>query len=70
MTDYVGTIDRKIAYFCVVHKISHESFAKLMGMSAPTLRHKRNGYSDWKWSEILKLSEILGESPDKLAEIA
>lgn len=70
MSEIGGLIDRKISVYCVIHKMSQDSFAKLMGISTNTLHSKRSGYTDWKWSEILQLSEILGESPNELAGIA
>ena len=60
-------IDDAIAYFIFEQKITREQMADLMGMSANTLRRKREGRNGWTWSEILRLSDITGKSPDQLA---
>lgn len=60
-------IDDAIAYFIFEQKITREQMADLMGMSANTLRWKREGKNGWTWSEILRLSDITGKSPDQLA---
>lgn len=69
MKDMQSAIDRKIAVYCVIHKMSQESFAKIMGMSTNTLHSKRMGYTDWKLSEIKQLCDLLGESPNELVTI-
>ena len=61
------SIDRHIGYYIVEQKITREQMAELMGMSASSLRWKREGKSQWKWDEIVLLSEITGKSPDELA---
>lgn len=66
VSEMQSAIDRKIATYCVVHKMSQDSFAKLIGISAKSLYSKRMGYSDWKLSEVNKLCSILDESPDSL----
>ena len=65
-----SSIDRNIGYFMVEQKLNREQMAALMSMSANTLRWKREGKTDWAWSEILRLSEITGKSPDELAGLA
>ena len=69
MKEIAEAIDRKVSTYCIVHKMSQDSFAKLMEMSTNTLQNKRNGYTDWKWSEILKLCDIIGDTPNGLAGI-
>ena len=64
------SIDLSIGYFMVEKKINNGQMANLLGMSANTLRWKREGKTDWSWSEILLLSEILGKSPDVLSGLA
>ena len=48
------------------NKLTREQMSELMGMSTNTLRWKREGKNEWTLSEILKLSEIVGKSPDEL----
>ena len=64
------SIDLSIGYFMVEKKINNGQMANLLGMSANTLRWQREGKTDWSWSEILLLSEILGKSPDVLSGLA
>lgn len=63
----IKAIDLAIGYFMVEQKINREQMAALLGMSTNTLRWKREGKKDWSWSEILRLSDITGKSPDELA---
>lgn len=63
----IKAIDLAIGYFMVEQKINREQMAALLGMSTNTLRWKREGKTDWSWSEILRLSDITGKSPDELA---
>lgn len=63
----VKTIDLAIGYFMVEQKLTREQMAELLGISTNTLRWKREGKTDWSWSEILRLSDITGKSPDELA---
>lgn len=62
-------IDKAIGYFIVEQHINREKMANLMGMSRNTLRWKREGKYDWSWSEILRLSELTGKTPNELAGI-
>ena len=66
----VGIIDKAIGYYMVDEKLTQESMAKRLNMTANTLRWKREGKNDWSWSEILSLSELLGKTPDELAGIS
>lgn len=63
----VKSIDLAIGYFMVEQKLTREQMASLLGMSTNSLRWKREGKKDWTWSEILRLSDITGKSPDELA---
>ena len=63
----VRAIDLAIGYFMVEQKLTREQMASLLGMSTNSLRWKREGKKDWTWSEILRLSDITGNSPDELA---
>lgn len=62
-------IDMAIGYFMVERGITRGRMAELMGMSRNTLRWKREGKYDWTWSEILRLSELTGKTPNELAGI-
>lgn len=64
------SIDVKIGKFMDEQKLTVERMSALLGMTPTTLRWKRRGEKDWKWSEILRLADLLGESPDELAGIA
>ena len=63
----IKAVDLAIGYYMVEQRITREQMASLMGMSANTLRWKREGKTDWSWSEILRLSDITGKSLDELA---
>lgn len=67
MEQAIKSIDLAIGYFMVEQKITREQMAKLLGMSTNSLRWKREGKKDWTWSEILRLSDITGKSPNELA---
>lgn len=60
------SIDRAIGYYMTDNKLTREQMAELIGISTNTLRWKREGKNEWLLSEILKLSEITGKSPDEL----
>lgn len=70
MADTTSTISEAVSSYESMHQITHGQMAELLGMSANTLRWKCSGAKDWKWSEILHLSELLGVTPDELAGIA
>lgn len=63
------SISAAIAAYMDEHGLTREQMAKELGMSANTLRWKREGKTDWTWSEILRLSSLLDISPDELAGI-
>lgn len=67
MESTTRAIGREIAAFMFEQKLTLEKMAALMSMTTNTLRYKRDGRFDWKWSEILRLSELTGKSPDELA---
>lgn len=60
------SIDRSISYYMVDEGIGVGEMAERMGMSTNSLRWKRQGKQDWKWSEVLHLSELTGKSIDAL----
>lgn len=66
MADSVQTIDTAISHFMVDQKINREQMAKLMNMAPNTLRWKREGKTDWSWSEILHICDLLGTTPNEL----
>lgn len=66
----ISSIDTQIGYFMVEQKITKEQMANLLGMSANTLRWKREGKNDWTWQEILLLSDITGKTPNELAGLS
>lgn len=67
MTNSSSAIDREIAHFMVDQKLTQAKMAGLLGITEQTLIHKRRGVRDWKWGEVLHLSDILGKSLDELA---
>lgn len=66
MEQVASAIDRAIGYYMADNKLTREQMSELMGMSTNTLRWKREGKNEWTLSEILKLSEIVGKTPDEL----
>ena len=66
----VESIDKAIAYHMVDEKLTREDVAKELGISTLSLRMKRNGERDWKWSEILKIAEMVGKTPDEIAGLS
>ena len=61
-------VDKAIRRFYVDNDgFRYSDLAHDLGISVNALSMKRRGLTDWKWSEILKLCEILGISPDTLA---
>lgn len=63
----VKSIDLAIADYIQKNSMTREAMATEMNMSTNTLRWKREGKYDWTWSEILKLSEIIGCTVEGLA---
>lgn len=60
------SIDLAIGYFMAEQKITREQMAQLMGMSANTLRWKREGKNDWTLSELIHLADLTGKTPSEL----
>lgn len=65
----VANINKAIAVYMIDKEISKEQMAELLEINVNTLRMKRNGVTEWKWSEIVKLSNLLNTSIDDLAGI-
>ncbi len=66
----LNAVDLAIRYYMAEKEITREQMAKEMGMSANTLRWKREGKTDWTLSEILRLSCLTGKTVDELAGTA
>jgi plasmid maintenance system antidote protein VapI len=62
----IGTV----VVFMMRNDITRATLAEQLGITVETLRMKLCGASDWRWQEILKLSEITGKSPDEMCGIA
>lgn len=65
----IETIDRNITAFLKSRGSSMTWLASQLGITTASLQNKRNGRTDWKWSEILKLCEVLDVTPDALSGI-
>lgn len=65
----IETIDRNITAFIEKRGSSMTWLASQLGITTASLLNKRNGRTDWKWSEILKLCEVLDVTPDALSGI-
>ena len=68
-TETTKTIADNINRYRKLRKVTQKALASELGMTANSLRSKMCGESEWKWSEILKLSEITGMTPTELAGI-
>ena len=60
------SIDKRIERFMADQKIGVGEMANLLGMTTNSLRWKRTGKQDWKWSEVLRMSDLMGMSVDEL----
>ena len=68
MEEVIRAIDCAISHYIADKKITRDQMAELLGMSANTLRWKREGKNEWLLSEVLKLSDLMGVSLDELTE--
>ena len=66
MTDYVESIDNAITVFLRRTNSTQGQLAKDLGMVDETLSAKRKGVRDFKVSELVSLSQIIGVSLDEL----
>ena len=64
----VASIDCAIADYINAKGITRETMAQMMNMSSNSLRWKREGKYDWSWSEIIKLSKLIGCTIDELTK--
>lgn len=60
------SIDREIGHYMVNEGIGVGEMASRLNMHPNSLRSKRKGTQDWKWSEVLTLSRLTGKSVDAL----
>lgn len=67
--EIIETIDHNITAFLKSRGSSMTWLASQLGITTASLQNKRNGRTDWKWSEILKLCEVLDVTPDALSGI-
>lgn len=64
----MSAVNEKIgAWFLEGH--TRTELAKLIGISRPALNKRIEGKTKWKWSEVIKVSEITGSSLNELAGI-
>lgn len=66
MDSTISAIDHAIAVYMFENKLTVEKMAESLDMTANTLRNKRDGISDWRLSEVFKLCEFIGKTPDEL----
>ena len=60
------SIDRHIAEYLKKNGYTQQVLADELSMSTNTLRWKRRGDTDWTWTEVQKLGELLDMSIDEL----
>lgn len=65
-SSYAKQIDRKIAAYMAANGIGVGEMAERLNMTDNTLRSKRRGVFDWKWSEVLQLADMMGTGIDEL----
>lgn len=63
----IDSIDAAISRFITEKNITKQAFADMLGITTNTLRWKREGSKDWRWSEVLLVSEITGATLEELA---
>lgn len=66
--DVYEQIDRAIEEHLKASGKTQQEFADELGTNTNTLRWKRRGEVDWKFSEVLKVAEILGIEPEALTQ--
>lgn len=64
MTD---RINEKLGAWLLQPGNDRDKLAELIGITRPTLGQRLAGRSQWKWSEVVRVSEITGCSLDELA---
>lgn len=63
---YIDSIDNAITLFLRRSGKTQDQLADEMGVSTVTLMNKRKGLTDFKLSELVMLSKIVGLSLDEL----
>ena len=63
---YIDSIDNAITLFLRRSGKTQDQLANEMGVSTVTLMNKRKGLTDFKLSELVMLSKIVGLSLDEL----
>ena len=63
-------INQAIDSYLSDNSLSPTYLASKLGITTASLHNKQTGRTDWKWSEILKLCNLLETTPDKLAGLA
>lgn len=61
------TIAANVDEYRKSNRMTKRVLADALGMNYNSLRNKMCGKSEWKWSEIMKLAEMTGMTPDELA---
>lgn len=65
----IKNIDNAIAVYLNETQTTREKLANALGITSASLLNKRKGKTDWLWSEILALCDLLKKTPDELASI-
>lgn len=66
MSDYVESIDNAITVFLRRTNSTQKQLAKDLDIRDETLSAKRKGVRDFKVSELVRLSQIMGMSLDEM----
>lgn len=61
-------INEKLGAWLIVNNESRENLAQRIGISKPTLNKRISGESEWKWSEVIAISQLTGTPLDELAQ--
>lgn len=70
VNDYHDALENEVSFFLFATHTTHGELAKRLGVDANTLRMKRRGQTEYKTSELMKISEIIGKTPDQLLGLA
>lgn len=61
-------INEKLGAWLIVNNESRENLAQRIGISKPTLNKRISGESEWKWQEVIAISQLTGTPLDELAQ--
>lgn len=64
--EYHERIDDAITVYLRRNSMTQAQLAEQLGMSENTLRWKRRGDSEFTLSELLKVSQLCGMTPDEI----